>query len=183
MARPQPFRNSYLNSDLIANRKEWTTSSQLLARICSQNIKPSQLLKSKLHEPPELIPGNSRTKKVLFTCLSQSITGELKTTLFGLEGHLPAHQDRPTLFKNMLDSTLTSSMMVSIQAMTDLNNLDPSEFDYSIMMIEVNKRASHLFTLATTTNRVVPDTERYQRTKKRRNERKKKKGEPEEMER
>ena len=101
-----------------------------------------------------------QNSKALFTCLSQSITGELKTTLFGLEGNLPAHQDGPTLFRNMLDSTLTSSMMVSIQAMIDLNNLDPSEFDYSI--IEINKRASHLFTLATTTNRFVPDTERCQ---------------------
>ena len=73
---------------------------------------------------------------------------------------MPTHQDGPSLFKRMVDMTAASSLQVSMQAIRQLQDLDPAEHKFNIASI--NTKATQLFTLATTTARALSDAERTQ---------------------
>ncbi|CAJ1958403.1 unnamed protein product [Cylindrotheca closterium] len=79
--------------------------------------------------------------------------------LFGLNGSMPTlgKGDRPTLFKAIIDTTAPASLLVSMQALTDLGILDPADFDFDIKRI--NAKASQLIALATTSARSLSDPE------------------------
>lgn len=96
----------------------------------------------------------------MFSCLSQSIEGTIRTVLFEQDGNQPIHDDGPALFKRMVDMTAASSLQVSMQAIRQLQDLDPAVHHFNIA--NVNTQASQLFTLATTTARALSDAERTQ---------------------
>ena len=96
----------------------------------------------------------------MFHCLLGSIEGDLQTTLFGQEGNLPENEDGPALFMSMIDMTVAASLMISIQALDDLQHLDPAAHNFSIPLI--NTKFGELFTLATTSSRAISDGERIQ---------------------
>lgn len=95
----------------------------------------------------------------LFRCLSTSLEGDLKT-VFDQAHNMPDNQDGPLLFKQITDMTVASSTMLSIQAIDQLQNLEPSDLAYNISLI--NEKLNQLFTLATTNSRTVSDPERVQ---------------------
>lgn len=103
---------------------------------------------------------SSQNSRAMFSCLFQSIEGDIRSVLFEQDGNTPAHQDGPTLFKRIVDMTATSSLQVSMQAIRQLQDLDPSDYKFNIAAL--NTKATQLFTLATTTARALSDAERTQ---------------------
>ncbi|CAJ1941720.1 unnamed protein product [Cylindrotheca closterium] len=73
----------------------------------------------------------------LFKCIQSSLSPALLLQLFGLNGSMPAlgQGDGPTLFKAIMDTTASASLVVSMQALTDLGVLDPADFDFDIKKI------------------------------------------------
>ena len=105
---------------------------------------------------------NPRAKQnslAMFKCLSDSLSGDLKTQ-FDQEGNLPSNEGGPTLFKLLTELTVAASTLLSIQALDDLQSLEPAEFLFSLPAL--NARINSLFTLATTNARTLSDGERMQ---------------------
>jgi len=98
----------------------------------------------------------------MYKCLSQSITGELNTTMFDQEGNMLDHEDGPSLLSKLLSFTIASSLQLSIQSFEDLRNLDPA--DYSFNIPNINTKLNHLFILATTGQRSLLEPEKIQHT-------------------
>ena len=105
-------------------------------------------------------PRAIQNSRAMYYCLSKSLDGDLKTILFDQESNVPTNEDGPTLFKRMMDLTIAASTQISLQALRELQDLDPSAFNYNIPL--VNTRATQLFTLATTGSGKLADGERVQ---------------------
>ena len=105
-------------------------------------------------------PRAVQNSRAMFFALSASIDGDLQNTIFTQDGNIPDIEDGPLLFKRMLQTTVAASSQVSMQALRDLQDLNPVDYGYNISVI--NTRAAHLFTLATTGARILSDGERIQ---------------------
>ena len=105
-------------------------------------------------------PRAIQNSRAMFFALSASIDGDLQNTIFTQDGNIPDIEDGPLLFKRMLHTTVAASSQVSMQALRDLQDLNPCDYSYNISI--VNTRAAHLFTLATTGARILSDGERIQ---------------------
>ena len=105
-------------------------------------------------------PRAIQNSRAMFFALSASIDGDLQNTIFTQDGNIPDIEDGPLLFKRMLQTTVAASSQVSMQALRDLQDLNPADYAYNISII--NTRATHLFTLATTGARTLSDGERIQ---------------------
>ena len=111
------------------------------------------------------LPANNRHRAIqnaraMFQCLAASVEGNLQLLIFGQDGNLPSHQDGPTLFKTLLETSAAATIQVSMTALKDLQNLDPAEFGFDI--VRMNTKASTLFEIATTSARTLADAERVQ---------------------
>ncbi|CAJ1945788.1 unnamed protein product, partial [Cylindrotheca closterium] len=78
-----------------------------------------------------------QNSKALFAKLLGSTTGALQDKILKTNGNLPNHEDGPTLFKEMIDTTAVSSVLVS---MTALAELDPGDFEYKMPSVNIELR-------------------------------------------
>ena len=105
-------------------------------------------------------PRSIQNSEAMYASLSCTAEGDLQSVLFEQDGNLPDHEDGPSLFKRMIDMSIASSTQISIQALRELQDLDPAVYEYNIAA--VNTKATRLFTLATTGARILSDAERTQ---------------------
>ena len=89
-------------------------------------------------------PRAKQNSKALFNALSDSISGNLRITLFE-QGHqsFPSHQDGPLLLKSILDHTTIDTAPAANEAMQQMYLLDPATFNYNI--VDINLELGRLF--------------------------------------
>ena len=100
--------------------------------------------------------------KAMFRCIKSSITGSIKTTIFGQFGNISTHEDGPTLFKKVTGFTPISSIQLSIASLQQIIDYNPADDNFEISTI--NTKLTNLFILATTNTRMLKDAERIQHT-------------------
>ena len=98
----------------------------------------------------------------MFRCIKSSISGSIKTTIFGQSGNLFTHEDGPVLFKKVTSFTPISSIQLSIASLQSILDFNPADHDFEISTI--NTKLTNLFILATTNTRTLKDSERIQHT-------------------
>lgn len=103
-----------------------------------------------------------QNSRALYHTLKSSITGDLRATMFDQAGNLPVHEDGPLLLLRLTSFTMASSLQLSIQSFSQLQNLDPSDFEFNIS--RVNTKLNHLFVLATTGQRQLGEPEKIVHT-------------------
>ena len=106
---------------------------------------------------------NDRAKqnsKAMFRCIKSSISGSIKTTIFGQSGNLIVDEDGPVLFKKVTGFTPISSTQLSISSLQNIIDYNPADDDFNIPAI--NTKLTNLFILATTNTRTLTDGERIQ---------------------
>jgi hypothetical protein len=103
-----------------------------------------------------------QNSKAMYECLKKSLTGDLCDTLFEQASNVPAHADGPSFFKLMLSLTIVSSLQLSIISFNQILQFDPAIHHFNVPTI--NTKLSHLFTLATTSSRLLANAERIQHT-------------------
>ena len=80
--------------------------------------------------------------------------------MFDQEDHWTHHEDGPTFLVKLLSMTTTSTLQMALQAMKDIQNLDPAAHSYNIPI--VNSTFNRLFILATTGQRALTEPEKLQ---------------------
>ena len=95
-----------------------------------------------------------------YTCLKDSIEGDLRATMFDQFGNLPEFEDGPLLLKKFTSFTMASTLQLSMQSFVQIQNLDPA--DYAFNISTVNTKMTHLFLLATTGQRRISEAEKIQ---------------------
>ena len=101
-----------------------------------------------------------QNSEFLYYSLKESITGEIKTTIFDTPGAGPSNIDGIALLILLTQTTTLSSLQLSIQATKDLMDYDPSKVKFCI--VTINKDVQHLFVLMTTKSRILGDLEKIQ---------------------
>ena len=100
--------------------------------------------------------------RAMYTCIEQSITGDIKDTIFSQFDNIPDEGDGITLFKKLTTFTSVASLQLSILSFNNITNFNPFDWNFSIPII--NSKLLHLFILATTSTRTLLDAERIQHT-------------------
>lgn len=107
-------------------------------------------------------PRAQQNSRALYKCLKASITGDLKATLFNQDGNIPLHEDGPLLFKTLTLFTIAASLQLSMLSFKNILEFSSAEHGFNIPVI--NTKLNHLFVLATTRDRRLPESERIQHT-------------------
>ena len=94
----------------------------------------------------------------MFNCIADSISGDIKTTIFAQAGNLPDHEDGIALFKSLTEFTPVATTQLSIMSLQNIIEFDPTEYDFKIP--DINAQLANLFVLATTGSRTLAQTER-----------------------
>jgi hypothetical protein len=105
-------------------------------------------------------PRALQNSKAMYECLKKSVTGNLRSTLFGQASNLMTNADGPIFFKLMLSFTTVSSLQLSILSFNQILQFDPAIVNFNIPA--VNTKLTNLFTLATTSSRVLSEAEKIQ---------------------
>ena len=96
-----------------------------------------------------------QNSRAMYKCLKNSITGDLKSTVFSQQNNLPPHEDGPSLFKRLTPFTTASSLQLAMTSFNNIISYDPSTQKFHIPAI--NTDIGHLFMLASTAQRPIGD--------------------------
>jgi len=95
--------------------------------------------------------------RVMYSCIKNSIKGDLKNTIFMQLENIPDYDDGIALFKKPTTFTTVASLQLSMISFTNILNFSPSKLLFNIPAI--NSKLIHLFILSTTSSHTLDDSE------------------------
>ena len=103
-----------------------------------------------------------QNSKAMFECISSSIEGDVRNTIFTQVTNIPEHEDGIALFKKLTTFTTVASVQLSLISLESILSFNP--FDCKFHIPTINTKLINLFSLATTRTRILDESERIQHT-------------------
>jgi len=99
---------------------------------------------------------------VIYSCIKNSIKGDLKDTIFTQFDNIPDYDDGDNIFKRLTTFTTVSSLQLTVLSYINILNFTTS--DHQLDIPTINSKVIHLFVLSQLFSRSFDNAERISHT-------------------